>query len=310
MRKIIFIFIIFTLCSCSERVKQSPFFDSAPLPTPYQAESDTSILVIRDYYPLIKDIKYIKSAGNMVIPLSLNGNYDTVAIVSSSASPMLSFLEIGIGSGEKGVIVYERNLDKMFLEDLPFISSVGINFPGNKVFFKTQNTPANYLILWQNTVLDSRFVEYSDKGTFSVSVPENAEALERSYLRVFVSNENGVGNDLLIPVEYGRVITDPSALKKTDVDSPNSLLASLTDGTLSKKEMISILGDDYILYLSNDLLSDISIYMGDYVIVTKNNSSEKKKLSLNLPLGLKYKGKNTISLEINPHSELVIDNIK
>ena len=218
MRKYLYIFLVsaLSLSSCSQSVKQYPFFDTAGLASTCVANSDSAILILRDYYPQINDIKIIKSSDHEIIPLSSGGKFDTVMVVSPESAPVLSTLELVTDKGEKGVIVYEKKSGEVLESELPFISSIRTNYSGNKIEFKTNNAPATYLVLWQNTILDGKFISYKEKGNFSITVPDNACALERSFIRVFVSNKNGIGNDVLIPLEYGKVINNPSDLDRTD----------------------------------------------------------------------------------------------
>ncbi len=65
---------------------------------------------------------------------------------------------------------------------------------------------------WQNKLID---VKYTD-GHYTIYIPAIAAGYERSYIRVFPYNGKNVGNDVLIPLKYGKVITDSRLLTRND----------------------------------------------------------------------------------------------
>lgn len=76
----------------------------------------------------------------------------------------------------------------------------------------------NYLALWENMILKTTFTldEMAYETTAEILIPKNAFTIKRSHIRVFMATENGEANDILIPLEYGKVITDPALLEKDD----------------------------------------------------------------------------------------------
>jgi glycosidase len=74
------------------------------------------------------------------------------------------------------------------------------------------------LVLWQNHQLDTtRFFRRGDRLSFAV--PEPAHDMHRTFFRVFGSDDFGRTNDLLIPLEKGKVVQNPSQLKRTDKET-------------------------------------------------------------------------------------------
>ena len=70
-------------------------------------------------------------------------------------------------------------------------------------------------IFWENIRLDERFVTHTE-NSFEISLPKEARKMERSFIRIWSYNENGVSNDLFIPVSKGKVITNTSLLTRED----------------------------------------------------------------------------------------------
>lgn len=58
-----------------------------------------------------------------------------------------------------------------------------------------------------------------NKNQISIQIPEEAKQLERSYIRVWAYNEDGISNDLLIPLNNGKVLNDVAQIKRTDFEA-------------------------------------------------------------------------------------------
>ena len=67
--------------------------------------------------------------------------------------------------------------------------------------------------MWQNERIEDIVI---DENHITVTIPEVANNFERSAIRVFAASESGRFNDVLLPLEYGKVVTDASQLKRTD----------------------------------------------------------------------------------------------
>ena len=72
-----------------------------------------------------------------------------------------------------------------------------------------------YLVYWENFRLDPLFLDIDDDG-LEITVPAQAMQMKRSHLRVYAYNSHGAANDLLIPLEFGQVVSDPDDLGRTD----------------------------------------------------------------------------------------------
>lgn len=198
--------------SCSREVTENPFFDKdSSVATPCLFEGDTNIIIIRDYFPKIGKINRVSSRDYKVLPLSRG--IDTVMVIATPSVQSISTLEVEI-EGEKGSIVIMRK--EKGSGNVPAITTTSCDGAHKNFLVRVENAPANYLILWQNTNLDSRFIEYKGKGAFIVTIPDNASRIERSFIRIYAANAQGVGNDILIPLQYGKVIEKTSLLKRSD----------------------------------------------------------------------------------------------
>ncbi len=78
------------------------------------------------------------------------------------------------------------------------------------------NKPSGFMVFWQNILLDSTYSESDDDG-IEIEIPSEASGLGRSYIRVYAWNEQGLSNDLLIPLEGGRILESGDQLTRSDL---------------------------------------------------------------------------------------------
>jgi cyclomaltodextrinase / maltogenic alpha-amylase / neopullulanase len=101
-------------------------------------------------------------------------------------------------------------------DSLPVLLSK--SFSGRKISITVQNHPERVIVMWNNKVLDSDKVMIGDHS-IQVKIPGETVRHHRSWIRVFASNRFGCGNDLLIPLFKGKVITQTSRLNRNDLQS-------------------------------------------------------------------------------------------
>jgi cyclomaltodextrinase / maltogenic alpha-amylase / neopullulanase len=85
--------------------------------------------------------------------------------------------------------------------------------PGIEIGF--DQSLEDMFVFWENIRLDERFVAKTE-STFVISLPGEARKMDRSFIRIWSYNENGVSNDLFIPVSKGKVLTDAALLTRAD----------------------------------------------------------------------------------------------
>ena len=87
-----------------------------------------------------------------------------------------------------------------------------------KVNVAKENEVDEVFVFWQNFRLPDIYVTSHD-GQILIQVPGDAAEEQRSFLRIWAQNEHGPSNDLLIPLEYGRPVTDPEQLTREDKEA-------------------------------------------------------------------------------------------
>lgn len=88
-------------------------------------------------------------------------------------------------------------------------------FCNKEIILSSKNDVKEVFVYWQNYRLPAGFTTIK-KGKITVKIPAEASQPDRSYIRVWASNELGVSNDLLIPLQKGKVLTDAKQITRAD----------------------------------------------------------------------------------------------
>ncbi len=88
----------------------------------------------------------------------------------------------------------------------------------DKIVIEFENHPERVFIFWQNYRLPVGFITRSDTK-LTITIPEQAKKLDRSFIRIWSYNKSGVSNDLLIPLAKDRVIKTASELTRSDKEA-------------------------------------------------------------------------------------------
>ena len=202
MRNVFFLIVLCVAAGCGHvKVTPAPLFDAAPLASPCLAQQETTQVILRDYFPTLPGM-------------------DTVQLVTTPDKPFLTYAEINGGNQKAALPI--KNMLPAKLEGCdpakaPFITTAPVEGKTDRFFILIENGADDVQVLWQNTILDKEHgIRVIDRTRLEITVPWNARKMERSYIRAYCSNENGLGNDILVPLRYGKVMRDVKELKRTD----------------------------------------------------------------------------------------------
>ncbi|HRG29394.1 MAG TPA: hypothetical protein PLJ00_15965, partial [Chitinophagales bacterium] len=125
-------------------------------------------------------------------------------------------IDNGIGGFNSLLVAGKRNAQNLNNQsNIVNISTLDLQ---NHKIILTTNHSEKALYFWNNELLDQVWI--LDNNSYNeellISIPEKAKSLRRSYLRIFYEGSETATNDMLIPLEYGKIITDPSLLEKDD----------------------------------------------------------------------------------------------
>jgi cyclomaltodextrinase len=90
------------------------------------------------------------------------------------------------------------------------------SFSDSKVTFD-ENMADRIFVFWQN----KRLEVFGTNNGLEVNIPEEAIHLERSYIRAWAYNDSEISNDVLIPLQNGKVVEDARQLTRHDFHSWN-----------------------------------------------------------------------------------------
>ncbi len=77
----------------------------------------------------------------------------------------------------------------------------------------TNSPGVSFFVFWNNYSVPQRLTRNND---IAFKIPPAAQKVKRSYIRVYAANGISVANDILIPLEYGKVIVNPAELTRGD----------------------------------------------------------------------------------------------
>ena len=89
------------------------------------------------------------------------------------------------------------------------------SYDDSKVFLSLTNELGQIYVYWENYLLPANFLYISEKE-IGITIPEEAKNIKRSYIRAIAYNKYGTSNDILIPLEYGKVISDVKQVTRFD----------------------------------------------------------------------------------------------
>src|SRR6056297_556874 len=95
-------------------------------------------------------------------------------------------------------------------ENAPKISTQ--SFTKEKIIIDYAGDITSVIALWDNFTIPS---EIKDEK-ITVQIPAIAKSKERSYIRMWAFNKNGYSNDILVPLENGKVLQDIAQITRKD----------------------------------------------------------------------------------------------
>lgn len=181
---------------------------------PVHLNPDTTILNLNDFFTEPSKI------DSLVFSKGYKGHWNkkenTIRITSSSNMPPLAELRIW-GEGKNTSVLLIKSAEKTTTNNAiksPRLATLQSN--KSSFTFSVENGVTDVFVYWQNARIKVNFTHVINQ-TVQVEIPEEARHKTRSFVRVFACNEAGVGNNLLIPLESGQVVTDYKSLNRYDL---------------------------------------------------------------------------------------------
>lgn len=166
------------------------------------------------------------------------------------------------------------------------------------------------LVYWQNYLLPQALYLLQPKQLL-ISIPEEAAAVPRSYIRIWTYNRAGVSRELRLPLAFGKPVVDSTQLIPTDMffhakaltnlpvfpddkNAQNKKNTSAMANALKKRihakmtDLISnnplyLYGDSYCLQRQQSTAIYAQKYFDREMLLFINNSPKPKEFKLTLP---------------------------
>ncbi len=208
MKKICFIFSLCLLLVSCNQVKYSDVAFGKPIMPLHRTAAQEQVVYLTDYVPALNDIDSVSAEGYLLQPTDtddvclltqFNNNISTLRIWKDQRLTEVPILPAKpFRAGMISIAAQENN----FTIRLPF----------------TIGEPQIHAY-WQNIRLKDKYIKENPDSTFTISIPQEMRRTGRSFIRVFANDNLSLFNDLLIPLQDGKPITDAAALTRHDVNS-------------------------------------------------------------------------------------------
>lgn len=132
-----------------------------------------------------------------------------------------------------------------------------------KVILGMKNQLKDVIVFWENFHIISDHVNKRD-SKIVVPILDEAKNRERSYIRIWAYNEEGISNDILIPLHYGKPLENPADLKRMDKEAMiiyNIMVDRFYNGNPENDEPLN----------SPEVLPKADFHGGDIAGVTKKH---------------------------------------
>ena len=233
-------------------------FDQFDIAEPVRLTHDTTVVVIKDYFTLIGKIDSVKSS---TLKIYKYDSFDTIKIIKNKESKTLNFLTIS-SEGSKGTIAV-IDYDFYSVNDTSSVIAVSKEYKNGRVIAEIYAKDPDYIVMWQNSIIDPFHIElkkskseFSSKIQLNIEIPTRAKEFERSFLRIFTSGGESLGNDIIIPLRYGEVIDSSVNLKREDKHAQiiySLMIDRFYDGNQKNTKRLN----------NSDVLSKVDYYGGD-----------------------------------------------
>lgn len=187
-KTIILPFIALALASCGKSLPTLTFQaeTNRHLATIAFVASDTSTLFVTDYFPTLTE-------------------WDSVVRHSNGAR--LGWLSVYKGGEPIDILT--------IINSTPTFYAATTDADDGKIKVECTVVPDAVVAMWQNVVLPDQFVE-ADGNRLSITIPNEATAVERSFVRMVAADSSGVSNDILVPLAWGKPIKSTDRLTRHD----------------------------------------------------------------------------------------------
>jgi hypothetical protein len=141
------------------------------------------------------------------------GDENIVIIANGNTSPLA---EMKLWNKGTPYSILLRSARKADAAARPAIATSKLGPESFTISIKYQNPGFSFVVYWQNFRLGHDYMKPVGDEML-IYIPDEAKDMERSYMRIFCSDTFNAGNDILLPLQKGAVIRDPTQIKADDL---------------------------------------------------------------------------------------------
>ena len=176
---------------------------------PMTIKAGTTAHYLTDYYPQWVGADGVSTADERLSLNALTEDWSEFEVTATDEA-LVSTIDVLHGEETLSIVVLggARDTEGSYMSTTKAENGV--------VSIATTAPVKEALAMWQNVRLEG--VKLLDNA-IEVTIPALAKDFQRSVIRVFAASEEGRFNDILLPLEYGEVVTDPALIRRQDNQS-------------------------------------------------------------------------------------------
>ncbi len=240
--------LLFVQCSS----KQEFALGNGSAVIPLTIKQGTTSHFMTDYFPQWEGATNLTTDDERLLLTPTTENWEQFDITTQSGV-LVSTIDVWHEESKLSIVVLGGNRDT----EGSYMSSTTVK--GGIVTIVASKPVVEAVAMWQNEEVCEVKVE---GNTIEVTIPAVAKSYERSVLRVFAASESGRFNDVLLPLEYGKVVVDAKDIRRQDFQSQilySLMIDRFNNGTTENDWKIN----------SPEVLDKVDYQGGDIVGITQ-----------------------------------------
>ena len=220
--------------------------------TPLTVKQGTTTHFLTDYYPQWEGATTLACGDERLQLTPLTDNLDQFKI-TAQGGPLVSTIDVWHDWNKLSIVVLGGERDT----EGSYMSSTKAKRGTITIVASKPVTEA--VAMWQNEQIDNIKV---DGNTIEVTIPSVAKKHQRSVVRIFAASAEGRFNDVLLPLEYGKVVVDAKDIRRQDFQSQilySLMIDRFKNGTTANDWKIN----------SPEVLDKVDYQGGDIVGITQ-----------------------------------------
>ena len=219
---------------------------------PLTVKQGTTTHFLTDYYPQWEGATTLACGDERLQLTPLTDNLDQFKI-TAQGGPLVSTIDVWHDWNKLSIVVLGGERDT----EGSYMSSTKAKRGTITIVASKPVTEA--VAMWQNEVIGDVRI---DGSTIEVTIPSVAKKHQRSVVRIFAASAEGRFNDVLLPLEYGKVVVDAKDIRRQDFQSQilySLMIDRFKNGTTTNDWKIN----------SPEVLDKVDYQGGDIVGITQ-----------------------------------------